>query len=136
MPPLDETLKTIDHVSSQDDRWMFIALLVIGLITIRFLTRYFMRQVADLQREIVATRTEFEQHLKTANAEMVAALTKSSEIIAKNSAILEQIYQRLGANGGRGSKSALDDVMAGRSVLERSTYLLDVARIEIGKRFS
>ena len=101
MPPLDETLKTIDHASRQDDRWMFIALLVIGLITIRYLARYFMRQVADLQREIVATRTEFEQHLKTANAEMVAALTKSSEIIAQNSAILEQIYQRLGADGGR-----------------------------------
>ena len=101
MPPLDETLRTIDHASRQDDRWMFIALLVIGLITIRFLARYFMRQVADLQREIVATRTEFEQHLKTANAEMVAALTKSSEIIAQNSAILEQIYQRLGADEGR-----------------------------------
>ena len=101
MPPLDDTLKTIDHASRQDDRWMFIALLVIGLITIRFLARYFMRQVADLQREIVATRTEFEQHLKTANAEMVAALTKSSEIIAQNSAILEQIYQRLGADGDR-----------------------------------
>jgi uncharacterized membrane-anchored protein YhcB (DUF1043 family) len=101
MPPLDETLKTIDHASRQDDRWMFIALLVIGLITIRFLARYFMRQVADLQREIVATRTEFEQHLKTANAEMVAALTKSSEIIAQNSAILEQIYQRLGTDGDR-----------------------------------
>ena len=101
MPPLDDTLKTIDHASRQDDRWMFIALLVIGLITIRFLAQYFMRQVEELQREIVATRTEFEQHLKTANAEMVAALTKSSEIIAQNSAILEQIYQRLGADGGR-----------------------------------
>lgn len=101
MPPLDQTLKTIDHAAHQDDRWMFVALLVIGLITIRFLARYFMRQVAELQREIVATRTEFEQHLKTANAEMVAALTKSSEIIAQNSAILEQIYQRLSADGGR-----------------------------------
>ena len=101
MPPLDETLKTIDHASRQDDRWMFIALLVIGLITIRFLAQYFIHQVEELQREIVATRTEFEQHLKTANAEMVAALTKSSEIIAQNSAILEQIYQRLGADAGR-----------------------------------
>jgi predicted Holliday junction resolvase-like endonuclease len=101
MPPLDDTLKTIDHASRQDDRWLFIALLVIGLITIWFLARYFMRQVEALQREIVATRTEFEQHLKTANAEMVAALTKSSEIIAQNSAILEQIHQRLGADGGR-----------------------------------
>jgi len=101
MPPLDETLKTIDHASRQDDRWMFIALLVIGLITIWFLARYFMRQVEALQREIVATRTEFELHLKTANAEMVAALTKSSEIIAHNSAILEQIHDRLAFDSRR-----------------------------------
>ena len=99
--PIDETLKTIDHAAHQDDRWMFVALLVIGLITIRFLARYFIRQVSELQREIVATRTEFEQHLKTANAEMVAALTKSSEIIAQNSAILEQIHRRLAAADDR-----------------------------------
>jgi hypothetical protein len=79
--PIEETLKTIDHAARQDDRWMFIALLVIGIVTIYFLARYFMRQIEALQREIVATRSEFEQHLKTANAEMVAALTKSSEII-------------------------------------------------------
>ena len=64
MPSLDETLKTIDHASRQDDRWMFISLLVIVLITIRFLARYFMRQVADLQRETVSTHTEFEHTSK------------------------------------------------------------------------
>jgi len=38
---------------------MFVALLIIGLVTIYFLTRYFMRQIADLQQEIAAVRTEF-----------------------------------------------------------------------------
>ena len=98
---IDSAIQTVDHAAHQDDRWMFVALLVIGLITIRFLARYFIHQVEELQREIVATRTEFEQHLKTANAEMVAALTKSSEIIAQNSAILEQIDRRLAANDDR-----------------------------------
>ena len=69
---------------------MFVALLVIGLVT-----RYFMRQIAELQREIAAVRTEFETHLKTANADMVAALTKSTEVIAHNSAIIEQIQRKL-----------------------------------------
>ncbi len=105
MPPLDDTLKTIDHASRQDDRWLFLPLLVIGLITIWFLARYFMRQVEALQREIVATRTDFEAHLKTANAEMVAALTKSSEIIAHNSVILEQIHRRLTDDVGREIRS-------------------------------
>lgn len=92
---LDKAIKTIDHAAHQDDRWMFVALLVIGLITVFVLARYFMRQIEALQSEIVATRSEFEEHLKTANAEMVAALTKSSEIIAHNSVVMEQLKERL-----------------------------------------
>jgi predicted Holliday junction resolvase-like endonuclease len=92
---LDNAIKTIDHAAHQDDRWMFVALLVIGLVTIYFLTRYFMRQIAELQREIASVRSDFETHLKTANADMVAALTKSTEVIAHNSAIIEQIQRKL-----------------------------------------
>ena len=49
----------------------------------------------DETLSLVPTRTEFEMHLKTANAEMVAALTTSREIIAHNSAIVEQIPRTL-----------------------------------------
>ena len=92
---LDNAIKTIDHAAHQDDRWMFVAMLVIGMVTIYFLARYFMRQIAELQREIIAVRSEFETHLRTANADMVAALTKSTEVIAHNSAIIEQIQRKL-----------------------------------------
>jgi predicted Holliday junction resolvase-like endonuclease len=94
---IDNAIQAVDHAAHQDDRWMFVALLVIGLVTIYFLTRYFMRQIAELQQEIAAVRTEFETHLKTANADMVAALTKSNEVIAHNSAIIEQITKKLRA---------------------------------------
>jgi sensor histidine kinase regulating citrate/malate metabolism len=92
---LDTAIKAVDHAAHQDDRWMFVALLVIGLVTIWFLARYFMRQIAELQQEIATVRSEFETHLKTANADMVAALTKSTEVIAHNSAIIEQIQRKL-----------------------------------------
>ena len=36
-----------------------------------------------------------ETHLRTANADMVAALTKSTEVIAHNSALIEQIQRKL-----------------------------------------
>jgi len=94
---INNAVETIDHAAHQDDRWMFVALLLIGLVTIYFLARYFMKQIAELQQEIAAVRTEFETHLKTANADMVAALTKSSEVIAHNSVILEQLQKKLGA---------------------------------------
>jgi len=92
---INEAIHAVDHAAHQDDRWMFVALLVIGLVTIYFLARYFMRQIAELQREIVAVRSEFETHLRTANADMVAALTKSTEVIAHNSALIEQIQRKL-----------------------------------------
>jgi hypothetical protein len=92
---INEAIQAVDHAAHQDDRWMFVALLVTGLVTIYFLTRYFMRQIAELQQEITAVRTEFETHLRTANADMVAALTKSTEVIAHNSAIIEQIQRKL-----------------------------------------
>jgi predicted Holliday junction resolvase-like endonuclease len=92
---VNEAIKTIDHAASMDDRWMFVALLVIGLVTVYALARYFMRQIEALQRDILTTRSEFEQHLRTANAEMVAALTKSTEVIAHNSVVMEQLKERL-----------------------------------------
>ena len=92
---ITNAVETIDHAAHQDDRWMFVALLVIGMVTIYFLARYFMGQIAELQREIAAVRTEFETHLKTANAEMVAALTKSSEVISLNSEVLQQLQRKL-----------------------------------------
>ena len=92
---INEAIHAVDHAAHQDDRWMFVALLVVGMVTIYFLARYFMRQIAELQREIVAVRSEFETHLRTANADMVAALTKSTEVIAHNSMIIEQIQRKL-----------------------------------------
>ena len=94
---IDSAIQTLDHAAHQDDRWMFVALLLVGMVTIYFLARYFMRQIAELQREIAAVRSEFETHLRTANADMVAALTKSTEVIAHNSAVIEQIQKRLEA---------------------------------------
>ena len=90
---IDKAIEVVDHAAHQDDRWMFVALLFIGMVTIYFLVRYFMGEVAELQKEIAAVRTGFETYLRTANADMVAALTKSTEVIAHNSAIIEQIQR-------------------------------------------
>ena len=92
---INEAITAVDHAAHQDDRWMFVALLLIGMVTIYFLTRYFMRQIAELQKEIAAVRTDFETHLRTANADMIAALTKSTEVIAHNSAVIEQVQRKL-----------------------------------------
>ncbi len=37
---LEKAMAAVDHAAHQDDRWMFVALLVVGLVTIYFLARY------------------------------------------------------------------------------------------------
>ena len=63
---IDKAISAVDHAVRQDDRWMFVALLVIGLVTIYFLTRYFMRQIAELQHEIAAVRRCVSNSVRTA----------------------------------------------------------------------
>lgn len=92
---INKAVQAVDHAAHQDDRWMFVALLAVGMVTIYFLARYFMRQIADLQREIASVRSDFETHLKTADAEMVAALAKRTEVITHNSLVIEQIQRKL-----------------------------------------
>jgi hypothetical protein len=43
---VNAAIQAVDHAAHQDDRWMFVALLAIGLVTIYFLARYFMRQIS------------------------------------------------------------------------------------------
>jgi hypothetical protein len=73
-----DAIRSVDHAAWQDDRWRFVALLVIGPVAIYFLAHCFVRQIANLQKEIAAVRTEFEIHLRAANVGMVAALTEST----------------------------------------------------------
>ena len=58
---------------------MFVAMLVIGLLTVYFLARYFMRQIAELQREIASVRSDFETHLKTETPTWLPRLRRATK---------------------------------------------------------
>ena len=50
---------------------------------------------APCQNESYDPSCAAETHLKSANGDMVAALTKSTEVIAHNSAVIEQFQRKL-----------------------------------------
>jgi hypothetical protein len=102
MPPVDSALNVIDKAAAADFRWWFVSLLVIGLLTVYFLARYFAEQISALQTEINLVRTEYETHLKTGNAEMVVALSEASQTIQQNSKVLADVAARLGLSAARG----------------------------------
>jgi type VI protein secretion system component VasK len=79
----DTALQTINYAASQSDRWLFVALIVIGLFAIWILFRYFTGRIDRLQERMDFQTEEFVSHLKQANAEMLAVLSSAKAVIER-----------------------------------------------------
>jgi hypothetical protein len=81
-------LDATNFAAGQSDRWLFVALLVIGLAAIGVLFRYFTARLDTLQDRMDGQTAEFVAHLKTANQEMLG-------VIASAKAVIERVERRL-----------------------------------------
>jgi hypothetical protein len=79
-----------NFAAGQSDRWLFVALLVIGLAAIGVLFRYFTARLDTLQDRMDGQTAEFVAHLKTANQEMLG-------VIASAKAVIERVERKLEA---------------------------------------
>jgi hypothetical protein len=79
-----------NFAAGQSDRWLFVALLVIGLAAIGVLFRYFTARLDMLQDRMDGQTAEFVAHLKTANQEMLG-------VIASAKAVIERVERKLEA---------------------------------------
>jgi hypothetical protein len=79
-----------NFAAGQSDRWLFVALLVIGLAAIGVLFRYFTARLDTLQDRMDGQTAEFVSHLKTANQEML-------QVIASAKAVIERVERKLEA---------------------------------------
>lgn len=93
---MTEVIETANYVSQQTDRWLFVALLVIGLTAIGVLFKYFTGRLDSLQTRIDAQTNDFVGHLKTANKEMLDVIALANATISKNSTLLERLERKLG----------------------------------------
>jgi type VI protein secretion system component VasK len=83
-----QLLEVTNFAAGQSDRWLFVALLIIGLTAIGILFRYFTARLDTLQDRMDSQTTEFVSHLKTANQEMLA-------VIASAKAVIERVERKL-----------------------------------------
>jgi hypothetical protein len=72
-----------NFAAGQSDRWLFVALLVIGLAAIGVLFRYFTARLDMLQDRMDGQTTEFVAHLKTANQEMLSVIASAKSVIER-----------------------------------------------------
>jgi GTP1/Obg family GTP-binding protein len=92
---MKETIELINHAANQSDKWMFVALLVIGIIAVVVLFKYFTSRMDRVEKKMDSVQSEFNQHLKTANKEMLEVLSLSNQTIGRNMTILDRIERKL-----------------------------------------
>ena len=88
-------LETINYASSQTDRWMFVALLVIGLAAVGILFKFFTARLDAIQQRMDEQTREFVDHLKDSNREMLTLISSSQDAINRNSQIMERVERNL-----------------------------------------
>jgi type II secretory pathway pseudopilin PulG len=92
---MNEYIETISFASNQSDRWMFVALLIIGILAVIVLFRFFTTRLERVEKKMDQVQTDFNTHLKTVNKEMLEVLSVSNQTIGRNMTILDRIERKL-----------------------------------------
>ena len=95
METAQAVIEAANHASMQSDRWMFVALLVVGLLAIGYLFRFFTQRIDALQTRMDVQSTDFIMHLQKANKEMLEVISLAQSTISKNSLLMDRIERRL-----------------------------------------
>ena len=92
---MSDHIKTITEIAQQSDRWMFVALLVVGIFAVIVLFRFFTSRLDKVEKKMDQVQSDFNSHLKTANKEMLEVLSLSNQTIGRNMTILDRIERKL-----------------------------------------
>ena len=92
---LSEFLRGVDHAAAKDDRWLFIAsLVVIGLFGV-WVVRYFVKQHEQLIADHKQSRECYQESLRGVVAEQSATNAKLVVCLDNNTKVLEECRDEL-----------------------------------------
>src|SRR5215213_902357 len=90
-----EVLKGVDHAAAMDDRWLFIASLVVCGLFVAYVMRYFVRQHERLIEDHKQARNAYQDSLRGMMAEQSAANAKLILCLEQNTKVLEECRDQL-----------------------------------------
>ncbi len=101
---VSEFLRGVDHAAAMDDRWLFIAsLVVIGIFGV-WVVRYFVRQHERLLEDHRQSRECYQESLRGVVAEQSATNAKLVVCLDNNTKVLEQCRDELACSRRRNRK--------------------------------
>ena len=92
---MNEYIETISFAANQSDRWMFVALVIIGILAVIVLFRFFTARLERVEKKMEQVQSDFNCHLRTANKEMMEVLSLSNQAIGKNMSLLDRIERKI-----------------------------------------
>lgn len=95
MEAAQAVIEATNHAAAQTDRWMFVALLVIGMFSIGYLFRFFTNRIDALQTRMDVQSGDFISHLQKANKEMLEVISLAQSTISKNSLLMDRVERKL-----------------------------------------
>ncbi len=90
-----ELLRGVDHAAAMDDRWLFVASLVVFGVFAAFVMRYFVRQHERLIDDHKQARDTYQESLRGVVAEQSAANAKLIVCLDNNTKVLEECRDEL-----------------------------------------
>ena len=88
-------VRAVDHAAGMNDRWLFIASLVVFGIFAAFVMRYFVRQHERLIADHKQARDTYQESLRGMVAEQSAANAKLIVCLDNNTKVLEECRDEL-----------------------------------------
>ena len=88
-------LRAVDHAAGMNDRWLFIASLVVFGMFASFVMRYFVRQHERLIADHKQARDTYQESLRGMVAEQSAANAKLITCLESNTRVLEECRDEL-----------------------------------------
>jgi hypothetical protein len=90
-----ELIKSVDHAAGMDDRWLFIASLVVFGVFAALVMRYFVGQHERLIEDHKQARDSYQESLRNVVAEQSGANAKLIVCLDNNTRVLEQCRDEL-----------------------------------------
>ena len=94
MNPMD-WVRSVDHAAAMNDRWLFVASLVVFGVFATFVVRYFVQQHERLIEDHKQARDTYQESLRGVVAEQSAANAKLIVCLDNNTKVLEECRDEL-----------------------------------------
>lgn len=87
---VNQLIDTVNKVASKDDRWLFVALLVIGLVFIWILFKYFTQEIKRLRDRMDVDRDLYHKQIDTIHEKYHSQAVEQTRVIANNTVALQE----------------------------------------------